>query len=170
MSSWSSKKPRDNEKRQVNARFLKRISRPGDDRVSCKEASRGDGDYLASNAADALAWVGAATARWRRTEAMLLRGTPLAAPQVLPQQGATLASGVTRNRIRLMRRGGRRARDGWQFVLAECAGVKRGHARLRRPTAGGGAGVKGPECACSREGAAKTCCEPFLASRRCEGG
>jgi len=43
--------------------------------------------------------------------------------------------------------GGRRAMNGSQFVLAERAGVKRDHARLRRPTAGGGAGVKGPECA-----------------------
>jgi len=90
---------------------------------------------------------GAATARWRRTEAMLLRGAPLAAPQVLPQQGATLASGVTRNRIRRMRQGGRRVRNGSQFVLAECAAVKRDQARLRRPTAGGRAGVKGPQCA-----------------------
>ena len=78
---------------------------------------------------------------------MLLRGTPLAAPQVLPQQGAESASGVTRNRIRRMRQGGRRARNGSQFVLAECVGVKSDHARLRRPTAGGGVGVKGPECA-----------------------
>ena len=78
---------------------------------------------------------------------MLLGGTPFAAPQVLPQQGAKYASGVTANRIARMRQGGRRARNGSQFVLAECAGVKRDHARLRRPTAGGGVGVKGPECA-----------------------
>jgi hypothetical protein len=78
---------------------------------------------------------------------MLLCGAPLAAPQMLPQQGAESASGVTRNRIRRMRQGGRRAMSGSQFVLAECVGVKCDHARLRRLTAGGSVGVKGPECA-----------------------
>jgi len=78
---------------------------------------------------------------------MLLAGTSLAAPQMLPQQGATNAGGMTANRIARMRQGGRRARNGSQFVLAERVGVKSDQARLRRPTAGGGVGVKGPKCA-----------------------
>ena len=69
---------------------------------------------------------------------MLLAGTALAAPQMRPQQGATSASEVRADRIARMRQGGRRAGNGSQFVLAECAGVERDHARLRRPTAGGG--------------------------------